>query len=83
MKSAMPKAALAKVTAFAAVVFTLLIGTALPAVASTTSGATLADAKPWHYWIAFVILFSALVTVLVMLPVQYYKRVYRLKHPKQ
>jgi hypothetical protein len=78
----MPKAAIAKVAAFVAVVFTLLIGTALPAVAST-GGATLADAKPWHYWIAFVILFSAVMTVLVMLPLQYYKRVYRLKHPKR
>jgi len=77
----MPKAAVAKIAAFVAVVFTLLIGTALPAVAST--GATLADAKPWHYWIAFVLLFSALMTVLVMLPLQYYKRVYRLKHPKR
>jgi fumarate reductase subunit D len=81
VKSAKPKAAAAKVAAFVAVVLTLLIGTALPAVAST--GAPLADAQPWHYWIAFVILFSAGVTVVIMLPIQYYKRVYRLKHPKR
>ena len=43
----------------------------------------MAEAQPWHYWIAFVILFSAGLTVLIMLPVQYYKRVYRLKHPKR
>ncbi len=77
----MPKAAVAKITAFLAVVVTLLIGTALPAVAST--GATVADAQPWHYWISFVILFSAGVTALIVLPLQYYKRVYRLKHPKR
>jgi hypothetical protein len=44
---------------------------------------TLADAQPWHYWIAFVLFFSALGIVLIALPVGYYLKVWRLKHPKQ
>ncbi len=44
---------------------------------------TLADAQPWHYWIAFVLFASALGIALVALPVGYYKRVWRVKHPKQ
>jgi len=71
----------AKGAALLAVVTALLIGTALPASAST--GATVADAQPWHYWIAFVLLFSAVMIALVVLPLGYYKRVYRLKHPKR
>ena len=43
----------------------------------------LAEAQPWHYWIAHVLFFSALVITLVALPVGYYKRVWRLKHPRQ
>ena len=72
---------MAKGAAFLAVVATLLVGTALPATAGT--GATVADAQPWHYWIAFVLLASALGIALIALPVGYYKRVYRLKHPKR
>ena len=60
---------------------TLLLMTAPSAVAST--GAPLAEAKPWHYWIAYVLVFSALGIVLIALPIGYYLRVYRLKHPKQ
>jgi hypothetical protein len=71
----------AKGAALLAVVTTLLAGTALPASAST--GATVADAQPWHYWIAFVLLYSAVMIALVVLPLGYYKRVYRLKHPKR
>jgi thiosulfate reductase cytochrome b subunit len=71
----------AKGAAFLAVITTLLVGSALPASAST--GASVADAQPWHYWIAFVILASALGITLIALPVGYYKRVYRLKHPKR
>jgi hypothetical protein len=44
---------------------------------------TLADAQPWHYWIAFVLFFSAVVIVLFALPIGYYLKVWRLKHPKQ
>ncbi len=58
----------------------VVVATATPALAST--GATVADAQPWHYWIAFVLLASALGIVLIALPVGYYMRVYRLKHPR-
>lgn len=75
MKSAFPKAA-----AIVTMALTVLLTTASPAVAS--SGATLADAQPWHYWIAWVLLISALGVLLIALPVGYYKRVYRLKHPR-
>jgi hypothetical protein len=44
---------------------------------------TLAEAQPWHYWIAFVLFFSAMGIVLVALPIGYYLKVWRLKHPKQ
>jgi hypothetical protein len=76
VKSAIQKAAVAGMLAL-----TLLVITASPAVAST--GATLADAKPWHYWIAYVMVASALGIVLIALPVGYYLRVYRLKHPRR
>lgn len=81
MSSVSRTAAVAKGAAFLAVVTGLLIATTLPASAST--GASVADAQPWHYWIAFVLLASALVIALVALPLGYYKRVYRLKHPKR
>ncbi|MGZ4688463.1 MAG: hypothetical protein ACXVKA_17730 [Acidimicrobiia bacterium] len=75
------KSAIRRVTVFAGLAFTMLLVTASPAMAST--GATLADAKPWHYWIAFVLVVSALGIVLIALPVGYYLRVYRLKHPRR
>jgi thiosulfate reductase cytochrome b subunit len=43
----------------------------------------LAEAQPWHYWIAWVLFVSALGVVLIALPIGYYLRVYRLKHPKR
>jgi hypothetical protein len=58
----------------------VLVATATPAVAST--GAPLADAQPWHYWISIILLVSALGVVLIALPIGYYMRVYRLKHPR-
>lgn len=75
MKSAIPKAA-----AIVTMALTVLLTTASPAVAST--GARFAEAQPWHYWIAWVLLLSALGILLIALPVGYYKRVYRLKHPR-
>jgi hypothetical protein len=75
------KSAIRKVTIVALLAVSALVVTASPAVAST--GATLADAKPWHYWIAFVLLASALGVIFIALPIGYYLRVYRLKHPKR
>ncbi len=75
------KSAIQKATVAGMLTLTLLLATATSAVAST--GAPLADAKPWHYWIAYVLVFSALGIVLIALPIGYYLRVYRLKHPKQ
>ena len=75
------KSAIQKATVAWMLMLTLLLVTASSAVAST--GAPLADAKPWHYWISIVLVISALGIVLVALPVGYYRRVYRLKHPKQ
>ena len=75
------KSAIQKATIVGMLALSVLLVTASPAVAST--GATLADAKPWHYWIAYVLVFSALATVIIALPIGYYKRVYRLKHPKR
>jgi hypothetical protein len=43
----------------------------------------LAEAQPWHYWIAPIIFLSALGILFVVLPVGYYLKVWRLKHPKQ
>jgi hypothetical protein len=40
-------------------------------------------AQPWHYWIAPVLFLSALAILFVVLPVGYYLKVWRLKHPKQ
>jgi thiosulfate reductase cytochrome b subunit len=71
----------AKAGASVAVVLTMLVVAASPAGAST--GATVADAQPWHYWIAFVLLLSILGIVFIALPVGYYLRVWRLKHPRR
>jgi thiosulfate reductase cytochrome b subunit len=75
------KSAIRKATFAGMLAVTMLVLTASPAMAST--GTTLADAKPWHYWIAYVMVASALGIVLIALPVGYYLRVYRLKHPKR
>jgi uncharacterized integral membrane protein len=75
------KSAIRKATVAGMLALTSLLVTASSAVAST--GAPLAEAKPWHYWISIVLLVSALGIVLIALPIGYYRRVYRLKHPKQ
>jgi thiosulfate reductase cytochrome b subunit len=76
VKSAIRKAAIVGMLALS-----VLIVTASPATAATS--AVLADAQPWHYWIAWVVLISALGVLLIALPVGYYMRVYRLKHPRR
>jgi hypothetical protein len=58
-----------------------ILGTATPALAGT--GAPVADAQPWHYWIAPVLFLSALGVVFVALPIGYYMKVWRLKHPRR
>lgn len=75
------KSAIAKVAGVVTTVLTVLMVAAAPAGAST--GSVLAEAKPWHYWIAYVLLMSALGVVLIALPVGYYLRVWRLKHPRR
>ena len=75
------KQSLAKGAGLVTAVLAVLVAVATPAGAST--GATLADAQPWHYWIAFVLLISALGILLIALPVGYYLRVWRLKHPRR
>jgi hypothetical protein len=70
----------AKAGGLLAAVLTVLVVAASPAGAST---GTLADAQPWHYWIAYVLLFSALGILFIALPVGYYMRVWRLKHPRR
>jgi thiosulfate reductase cytochrome b subunit len=74
------KSAISKAAAIVSMALTMLLITASPAVAST--GSTLGDAQPWHYWIAWVLMLSALGVVLIALPLGYYMRVYRLKHPR-
>jgi hypothetical protein len=75
------KQAFAKAAGVMTVAVAVLLVAASPAGAST--GATLAEAQPWHYWIAFVLLMSALGILFIALPVGYYLRVWRLKHPKR
>jgi hypothetical protein len=74
------KSAIRKAAAIVTMALTVLLVTASPAVAST--GATLGEAQPWHYWISVVLMLSALGVVLIALPIGYYMRVYRLKHPR-
>lgn len=38
------------------------------------------EALPWHYWIAPVLMLSALGLVLLAMPAAYYLKVWRLKH---
>ena len=75
------KSAIRKATVAGMLTLTLLLVTASSAAAST--GSPLAEAKPWHYWISIVLVISALGIVFIALPIGYYLRVYRLKHPKQ
>ena len=45
-----------------------------------TAGCNKDAAQPWHYWIAPLIMLGALFLVFVVLPLQYYLKVWRLKH---
>jgi hypothetical protein len=49
-------------------------------LALTAAGCNKDAAQPWHYWIAPVLVLSALAIVFVVMPVAYYFKVYRLKH---
>ncbi len=49
----------------------------LAVVATGCDGDT---ALEWHYWIAPLLVFSALFLVLVVMPLGYYLKVWRLKH---
>ena len=44
------------------------------------AGCSKDPAQPWHYWIAFALMAGALFLILVVLPLGYYFKVYRLKH---
>jgi hypothetical protein len=70
-----------RIVAVAMLAIATIVGTATPALAGT--GATVADAQPWHYWIAPVLFLSALGVVFVALPLGYYVKVWRLKHPRR
>ena len=48
-------------------------------VALIAAGCSKDAAQPWHYWIAPLLVFSALFVVLVVMPAAYYFKVYRLK----
>ena len=45
-----------------------------------TAGCSKDAAQPWHYWIAPLLVFSALATVFLAMPAMYYLKVWRLKH---
>lgn len=45
-----------------------------------TAGCSKDAALPWHYWIAPVLMLSALGLVLFAMPLAYYLKVWRLKH---
>ena len=57
-----------------------LRNSALVALLLVLAGCNKDAAQPWHYWIAPLLMFGAVVLVLVVLPLQYYLKVYRLKH---
>lgn len=48
--------------------------------AVTLAGCDGDESLQWHYWIAPVIMLSVAVIVLVVLPLGYYLKVWRLKH---
>lgn len=56
----------------------VLVAGALPAGA-LASGGVVADAKPWHYWISFLLAAGFILSVLA-LAVAYYVKVLRLKY---
>jgi hypothetical protein len=49
-------------------------------IALVAAGCNKDAAQPWHYWIAPVLVLSALFIVFVVMPAAYYFKVYRLKH---
>ena len=49
-------------------------------LALTAAGCSKDAAQPWHYWIAPLLVLSALAIVFVVMPLAYYFKVYRLKH---
>ena len=52
----------------------------LATLAMVTAGCGKDAALPWHYWIAPVLMLSALGLVLLAMPAAYYLKVWRLKH---
>jgi len=48
-------------------------------VALVAAGCSKDAAQPWHYWIAPLLVLSALFVVFVVMPLGYYLKVYRLK----
>jgi thiosulfate reductase cytochrome b subunit len=62
-----------------AVLLSLVVLVALAAPASAAGPAVLAAAKPWHYWISFV-LAASFVGLVVMMVVGYLVRVIMLKY---
>ena len=48
-------------------------------LALVAAGCSKDAAQPWHYWIAPLLVFSALFVVFVVMPLGYYFKVYRLK----
>ena len=62
-----------------AVLLSLVVFVALAAPASAATPAVLATAKPWHYWISFVLAASFLGLVAMMV-VGYLVRVIMLKY---
>jgi hypothetical protein len=49
-------------------------------LALTAAGCDGDESLQWHYWIAPVIMLSVVLIVLVVLPLGYYMKVWRLKH---
>lgn len=49
-------------------------------LAATLAGCDGDESLQWHYWIAPVIMLSVAAVVLVVLPLGYYFKVWRLKH---
>lgn len=52
----------------------------LAALTVVATGCGKDAALPWHYWIAPVLMLSALALVLLAMPAAYYLKVWRLKH---
>ena len=52
----------------------------LALVAVFATGCSKDAALPWHYWIAPVLMLSAVGLVFLGMPIAYYLKVWRLKH---